>query len=332
MYRNRIKRLLDIFLSACGILCLSWLLLLLAVAIKLDSPGPVFFRQKRVGIGKRHFQILKFRTMRIDTPHDMPTHLLHDPEQYITRMGRFLRKTSLDELPQLWNILVGDMAVIGPRPALWNQYDLLAERDKYGANDVRPGLTGWAQIHGRDELEIAEKAKLDGWYVEHISFGLDVKCFFGTITAVLKHDGVVEGGTGTLRTEQDIENAFAKAQEREDLQIIFSVCEARRNPWFNMFKIVGDHAEMVIESQFTGRQQAPEVYDVNASIYVIRRAFLVDNPDPILWHSKFGVSVMMDTGIIDIDSEHDYLLMEAIAQHLYAHYPEFNAVRENIRG
>ena len=186
MYRNRIKRLLDIFLSACGILCLSWLLLLLAVAIKLDSPGP----------------ILKFRTMRIDTPHDMPTHLLHDPEQYITRMGRFLRKTSLDELPQLWNILVGDMAVIGPRPALWNQYDLLAERDKYGANDVRPGLTGWAQIHGRDELEIAEKAKLDGWYVEHISFGLDVKCFFGTITAVLKHDGVVEGGTGTLHDEK----------------------------------------------------------------------------------------------------------------------------------
>ena len=186
MYRNRIKRLLDILLSACGILCLSWLLLLLTIAIKLDSPGPVFFRQKRVGIGKRHFQILKFRTMRIDTPHDMPTHLLHDPEQYITRMGRFLRKTSLDELPQLWNILVGDMAVIGPRPALWNQYDLLAERDKYGANDVRPGLTGWAQIHGRDELEIAEKAKLDGWYVEHISFGLDVKCFFGTITAVLK--------------------------------------------------------------------------------------------------------------------------------------------------
>ena len=206
MYRNRIKRLLDVLLSACGILCLSWLLLLLAVAIKLDSPGPVFFRQKRVGIGKRHFQILKFRTMRIDTPHDMPTHLLHDPDQYITRMGHFLRKTSLDELPQLWNIFVGDMAVIGPRPALWNQYDLLAERDKYHANDVRPGLTGWAQIHGRDELEIAEKAKLDGWYVEHLSFGLDVKCFFGTIAAVLRHDGVVEGGTGTLHEETGKEN------------------------------------------------------------------------------------------------------------------------------
>ena len=164
---------------------LSPLLLLLCLAIKLDSPGPVFFKQKRVGIHKSYFNILKFRTMRIDTPHDMPTHLLHDPEQYITRVGRFLRKTSLDELPQLWNILVGDMAVIGPRPALWNQYDLLAERDKYGANDVRPGLTGWAQIHGR----------------EHMSFWLDVKCFFGTIRAVADHDGVVEGGTGTLHEE-----------------------------------------------------------------------------------------------------------------------------------
>ena len=193
MYRNRIKRLLDILLSACGILCLSWLLLLLAVAIKLDSPGPVFFRQKRVGIGKRHFQILKFRTMRIDTPHDMPTHLLHDPGQYITRVGCFLRKTSLDELPQLWNILVGDMAVIGPRPALWNQYDLLAERDKYGANDVRPGLTGWAQINGRDELALEEKARLDGEYVQRMSFAFDCKCFFGTIGKVLRHEGVVEG-------------------------------------------------------------------------------------------------------------------------------------------
>lgn len=202
MYQKGIKRLLDVVLSACGLLVLSPLLLLLCLAIKLDSPGPVFFRQKRVGIHKSYFDILKFRTMRIDTPHDMPTHLLHDPEQYITRVGRFLRKTSLDELPQLWNILVGDMAVIGPRPALWNQYDLLAERDKYGANDVRPGLTGWAQIHGRDELEIAEKAKLDGWYVEHMSFWLDVKCFFGTIRAVADHDGVVEGGTGTLHEEE----------------------------------------------------------------------------------------------------------------------------------
>ena len=202
MYRDHGKRALDAFLALCGIICLSWLLLGLAVAIKLDSPGPVFFKQKRVGIHKSHFWILKFRTMRSDTPHDMPTHLLADPDQYITRVGRFLRKTSLDELPQLWNILVGDMAVIGPRPALWNQYDLLAERDKYGANDVRPGLTGLAQIHGRDELEIPVKAKLDGDYVAHITFWGDVKLFFGTIGAVVRHDGVVEGGTGTLHQEE----------------------------------------------------------------------------------------------------------------------------------
>lgn len=202
MYRNYIKRLLAIILSLGGMICLSWLFLILSVAIKLDSPGPVFFRQKRVGKNKKHFQILKFRTMRIYTPHDMPTHLLQDPDQYITRVGRFLRRTSLDELPQLWNIFVGDMAVIGPRPALWNQYDLLDARDQYGANDLRPGLTGWAQIHGRDELEIPEKARLDGYYAQNLSFGLDVRCFFGTIKAVLAHDGVVEGGTGTLDRQQ----------------------------------------------------------------------------------------------------------------------------------
>lgn len=195
MYRNRIKRLLDILLSACGILCLSWLLLLLAVAIKLDSPGPVFFRQKRVGIGKRHFQILKFRTMRIDTPHDMPTHLLHDPEQYITRMGRFLRKTSLDELPQLWNILKGEMSLIGPRPALWNQFDLIALRDQYGANDVRPGLSGWAQVNGRDYLsrDLEKKARRDGEYARHITFWFDLKCFLLTIVKVINRQGIVEG-------------------------------------------------------------------------------------------------------------------------------------------
>lgn len=202
MYQRVFKRGLDFVLSLAGILCLSWLLLGVALAIKLDSPGPVLFRQKRVGRGKRHFEILKFRTMRSDTPHDMPTHLLRSPDQYITRVGRFLRKTSLDELPQLFNILMGQMAVIGPRPALWNQFDLLAERDKYGANDVRPGLTGWAQIHGRDELEIPEKARLDGFYVQNISLGMDLKCFFGTFAAVLRHDGVVEGGTGALAAEK----------------------------------------------------------------------------------------------------------------------------------
>ena len=199
MYQNFFKRLLAIVLSLLGLICLGWLLILLCIAIKIDSPGPVLFKQKRVGKGKSHFYILKFRTMRIDTPKDMPTHLLVNPEQYITRVGKFLRKTSLDELPQLLNILKGDMAIIGPRPALWNQFDLIAERDKYGANDIRPGLTGWAQINGRDELEIDVKAKLDGEYVERLSFGFDVKCFLGTIAAVLRSDGVVEGGTGAKK-------------------------------------------------------------------------------------------------------------------------------------
>ncbi len=156
------------------------------------------FKQKRVGLHKKHFYILKFRTMRIDTPKDTPTHLLENPEQWITKVGKFLRKTSLDELPQIWNIFVGDMSIIGPRPALWNQYDLIEERDRYGANDVLPGLTGWAQIHGRDELPIAKKAELDGYYVQHLSFGLDVRCFFGTIKSVAKSEGVVEGGTGNM--------------------------------------------------------------------------------------------------------------------------------------
>ena len=203
MYRNGIKRLLAVVLSLCGMLCLSWLFLILAIAIKLDSPGPVFFKQKRVGRGKRHFYILKFRTMRIDTPHDMPTHLLHDPDQYITRMGHFLRKTSLDELPQLFNIFAGQMAVIGPRPALWNQDDLIAERDKYHANDIRPGLTGLAQVNGRDELPIDVKARYDGEYAAHVTFWNDVKIFFRSITYVFQRRGVVEGGTGAMNQTKE---------------------------------------------------------------------------------------------------------------------------------
>lgn len=206
MYRSFIKRILSIILSFLGLICLSWLFVIIIIAIKLTSPGPIFFRQKRVGIHKKHFEIYKFRTMRTDTPHDMPTHLLENPEKYITKVGRFLRKTSLDELPQLFNIFAGHMAVVGPRPALWNQFDLIAERDKYGANDVRPGLTGWAQIHGRDELEIEEKAKLDGYYVEHLSFHMDIKCFFGTFRSVFKSDGVVEGGTGTIHARENKES------------------------------------------------------------------------------------------------------------------------------
>ncbi|EGD30839.1 sugar transferase [Streptococcus sanguinis] len=192
------KRTLDIVLSFLGMIVLSPFFLLLVLAIKLDSKGPVLFKQKRIGLHKKHFYILKFRTMRIDTPKDTPTHLLENPEQWITKVGKFLRKTSLDELPQIWNIFVGDMSIIGPRPALWNQYDLIEERDRYGANDVLPGLTGWAQIHGRDELPIAKKAELDGYYVQHLSFGLDVCCFFGTIKSVAKSEGVVEGGTGNM--------------------------------------------------------------------------------------------------------------------------------------
>ena len=202
MYRTFFKRLLDIILSGCAIVILSPLLLIIAVAIKIDDPGPVLFRQKRVGIHKTHFSIMKFRTMKMDTPKDTPTHLLENPEQYITKVGKFLRKSSLDELPQIFQIFTGKMSIIGPRPALWNQFDLIAERDKYGANDVRPGLTGWAQINGRDELPIEVKARFDGEYVEKLSFLFDCRCFFGTIGAVLKHDGVVEGGTGQLEKEK----------------------------------------------------------------------------------------------------------------------------------
>lgn len=198
----KLKRLIDIILSLIGLVVLSPVFLILIIAIKLDSKGPVLFKQKRIGIHKSQFNILKFRTMRIDTPKDTPTHLLENPDQWITGVGKFLRKTSLDELPQIWNIFVGQMSIIGPRPALWNQYDLIEERDKHGANDVPPGLTGWAQINGRDELPIEVKAKLDGEYVKKMSFAFDWKCFWGTVASVLKHDGVVEGGTGEIHKQE----------------------------------------------------------------------------------------------------------------------------------
>lgn len=192
------KPVLDRLLGLLGLVVLSWFYLLIALAIWIDDPGPVLFKQKRVGMRKHgkltYFNILKFRTMKLDTPHDMPTHLLENPDHWITRVGKVLRRTSLDELPQIWNIAVShDISIIGPRPALWNQEDLIAERDKYGANDIMPGLTGWAQVNGRDELEIAEKARLDGEYAKNLSFWFDVKCFFMTIFSVLRSDGVVEG-------------------------------------------------------------------------------------------------------------------------------------------
>lgn len=203
MYKRFFKRFIDIVMSAIGIVVLAIPMLIVALAIKIDSPGKVLFRQERVGKNKKSIYILKFRSMRSDTPKNVPTHLLADPEMYITKVGRFIRKTSIDELPQVFCIFAGSMSIIGPRPALFNQTDLLAERDKYGANDITPGLTGLAQISGRDELPIDVKAKLDGEYVEKMSFWFDVKLFFGTIFSVLKSDGVVEGGTGQLEKEKE---------------------------------------------------------------------------------------------------------------------------------
>lgn len=204
MYERFVKRLIDIVLSALGLMLLSWLYIILAIAIFVDDPGPVLFRQKRIGIHKSFFQLHKFRSMKMSTPHDIPTHLLENPEQYITRVGRFLRRSSLDELPQIWDIFIGKMSIIGPRPALWNQEDLLRERDKYGANDVKPGLTGWAQINGRDELEIPFKAELDGDYTAKLhkggicAFLFDCRCFIETAFSIAKGEGVVEGGTGVI--------------------------------------------------------------------------------------------------------------------------------------
>ena len=202
MYKHFFKRLIDIVLSGVGIIVLIPFWIIIGLCIVISDPGPIFFSQRRVGKNKKLFPILKYRTMKVDTPHDVPTHLLQNPEQYITKIGAFLRKTSLDELPQIFNIFVGQMSIIGPRPALWNQTDLIEERDKYGANDIRPGLTGWAQINGRDELEIPVKARLDGEYVQNLSFFFDCRCFLWTIFSVLMREGVVEGGTGELNKQK----------------------------------------------------------------------------------------------------------------------------------
>ena len=220
MYKHVIKRLFDLVLSIIGIVLLALPMLIIAIAIKIDDPGPILFKQKRVGQKKNgkitYFMIWKFRSMKMSTPHDTPTHLLENPDQYITRVGRFIRKTSLDELPQIYQVFTGKLSAIGPRPALWSQEDLIAEREKYGANDLKPGITGWAQINGRDELEIAEKAKLDGEYAAALNAGkgkgfvMDVKCFFGTIVSVLKSDGVVEGGTGELKKKEDAKAAVKR--------------------------------------------------------------------------------------------------------------------------
>ena len=209
MYTH-VKRILDFLLSLLALVVLSPLLLVLAVIIRATSPGPVFFRQKRVGQYKSHFMIYKYRTMRTDAPKDQPTHLLKDPNAYITPVGCFLRRSSLDELPQLFNILRGEMSLVGPRPALWNQFDLIAERDKYGANDVRPGLTGWAQINGRDELPIDVKARLDGEYVKRMSFSFDARCILGTVIKVMRSEGIVEGVQSETQTQREDTDAEYK--------------------------------------------------------------------------------------------------------------------------
>lgn len=213
MYKHVIKRLIDLVLSSIAIIVLAIPMLIIAVAIKIDDPGPVLFKQRRVGKKKNgeitYFKIWKFRSMKMSTPHDIPTHLLENPEQYITRVGRFIRKTSLDELPQIYQVFSSKLSVVGPRPALWSQEDLIAEREKYGANDIKPGITGWAQINGRDELEIDVKARFDGEYAAALNagkfkgFAMDVRCFFGTIVKVLKSDGVVEGGTGEMKKREE---------------------------------------------------------------------------------------------------------------------------------
>ena len=216
MYKKCVKRVIDLILSLIGVIVLAIPMLIVSLIIFIDDPGPVIFKQKRIGIRRTFFNCYKFRSMKMSTPHDVPTHMLENPEQYITRWGKFMRKMSIDELPQIFNIVKGDMAIVGPRPALWNQDDLADERDKYGANDVRPGLTGWAQINGRDELEIPEKAKLDGDYVRTLNQGkckgfvMDLQCFFGTFVSVLRHDGVVEGGTGSMKSEGTAKETLVK--------------------------------------------------------------------------------------------------------------------------
>ena len=219
MYINGLKRFFDFVSALLLTIVISPLFLLLMLLIKIDSRGPVFFKQNRIGKNKKQFKIMKFRTMSTDTPRDMPTHLLKDPDKYITKVGKFLRKTSLDELPQLFNIIAGHMAVVGPRPALWNQDDLIAERDKYHANDIRPGLTGWAQVNGRDELEIEVKARFDGEYVERMSFLFDLKCIFITLFKVAKSDGVVEGEHDGIHENDDTEKPEGTLSESHDLEI-----------------------------------------------------------------------------------------------------------------
>ena len=263
MYRHFFKPLADLTIGLIGTIIMLPFLIIFGIIIFIDDPGPIFFRQKRVGKNKKLFTIWKLRTMKRNTP-DVPTHLLDHPEQYITRFGRIARKLSLDELPNIFSLLTLRMSLIGPRPALWNQDDLIAERDKYGANNVRPGITGWAQINGRDELEIPEKARLDGEYVKHMGFLFDCKCFFGTIKAVFKHEGVVEGGTGVLHNA-DASEGQAESVSQEKADAIESVEKETQEPIGQEMTELGtnDESEETSEdvSEFTAEPESVEVED-----------------------------------------------------------------------
>lgn len=254
----KVKDILDRVLAIIGLCILSPLFLTIIVMCKSEDGwnAPVFFSQKRVGIHKKHFELYKFRSMKLDTPHDTPTHLLANPEQYITKVGKILRKTSLDELPQLWNIAKGDMAVIGPRPALWNQFDLIEERDRYGVHQIKPGLTGWAQIHGRDELEIREKAKLDGYYLRHLGFVIDIKAFLGTIVSVVKSDGVVEGGTGAIRGKENGEEK--KSEKNPEKKTVLIVTNHSYMLWQFRRELIAElmkKYQVIISMPFVGHEE-----------------------------------------------------------------------------
>ena len=268
-YDRYVKRWFDVVISFFGLLILSPVFAIVAIAIKIEDPGPVLFTQKRVGQNKKYFKLHKFRSMKMSTPHDVPTHMLDNPDQYITKVGKFIRAHSLDELPQIWDIFIGHMSIIGPRPALWNQDVLIAERDKYGANDIKPGLTGWAQINGRDELEIPQKAKLDGEYVQKESLLFDIRCFFGTVSKVGRDDSVVEGGTGEMKKERKEEYTVTVDKRKNTYSVLMSVYK-NDNPVFLRIAL-----ESIYEKQIVKPDEIVVVFDgpLNENLYMVLDEF-----------------------------------------------------------
>lgn len=282
-YEKHVKRAIDVVLSFGGLVVLSPIFATIALAIKIEDPGPVLFTQKRVGQNKRYFKLHKFRSMKMSTPHDVPTHQLENPEQYITKVGKFLRAHSLDELPQIWDIFVGNMSVIGPRPGLWNQDLLTAERDKYGANDVKPGLTGWAQINGRDELKIEEKAKLDGEYVKEIGLGMDIRCFLGSLHVFGKDESVVEGGTGEMAKKQLEANPLISASERKHTYSVLMSVYKNDDPDFLKIAL-----ESIYDKQTVKPDEIVIVFDgpLNADLYAVLDAFKAGREDVVKYYPQ----------------------------------------------